>query len=135
MAKLGTGWLNMQVTSSNMSPESQETRNVSVDTQKFACLSLEISSRAKKFPRWLNWETSRGHMTCGNVARDIVFGVSPRLAKHAIDKLETCPMSQGFAFPSLQIFSRTTKFQLAKLGDIEGTCHAQQMWRATCLLV
>ncbi len=29
--------------------------------ETFACLLLQILSRTTKFPRWLNWETSRGH--------------------------------------------------------------------------
>ncbi len=47
--------------------------------ETFACLSLRILSRVTKFPRWINWETSRGHV-CDNVARDM----SPSLARPSV---------------------------------------------------
>ncbi len=86
------GWRNMRVTSKQNVPRVAETRNVSIVSQSY-------------------WR----------VSRDLVFDVSPRMAKHASDKQATCPPSRGdkkcfYCLPellaclSLQILSRAAKF-------------------------
>ncbi len=66
------GWLNVRVTSDQHVPRVKEARNVSVVSLKhLQCFSLQIASRASKFLRWLNWETSRGHVTNVNAVRDV----------------------------------------------------------------
>ncbi len=73
----------------------------------------------------LNYGFTRRH-----VERNILFSVSPRVAKHARDKRATCPLSHGYKkMFLLSPESLATSFvadykvsKLATLGDIERTC-------------
>ncbi len=70
--------------------------------------------------------------------RDTVFGVSPRVAKHASDKRATCPPSHLYVAETRNVSVVSQKHlrvsckvsEVAKLGDTEET----SMSHATCLL-